>query len=541
MPSSNSSNLLHILARARSGALDLAWRLFVEGGFDALVDDEAALSVKGRLLKGQAARTRGEARQRLLLDSADAYARSAALGGGSYPLINAATLSLLAGDGERAGDLARQVLGHLESHPDEPETPYYLAATQAEALLLLGRTEDARRAFADAVALAPRAWEDHASTLRQFALILATTGKDATWLQGFQPPRSLHFGGHMSFRAAGREDSLMSRIASVLESEHIGFGYGALAAGADILVAEALLERGAELHLVLPGGADAFAEQSVDPFGSAWRRRFDAALSRAETIRTVAPAGARPGSETIALADEVAMGTAIENACRLDSAAVQLLILAEATADTSAGARALWNSGDAARQQHILIAPREESAVQSEAAHGEPALAAIATLVIGGLDSAPEASTRATNLAAVEAIFDAGPTAAVPPAFLGDVVVAGYSDPVVAARIASALARAVSPTLSIGSDYGMSQLVVDPFCGWARVTGRPLLIARAAAASAWPGTTCVSQDFAAALQVSASDRFRCEIIGELVDPECAEPIAIYSLVEKLQDHFLEAP
>ena len=113
----------------------------------------------------------------------------------------------------------------------------------------------------------------------------------------------------------------------MLEEENVGFGFGALAAGADIIIAEALLARGAELHAVLPGGAEAFAAVSVDPFGKAWRRRFDAVLAMAETVRPVRPLGAAPDAAMIGLADEVAMGAALMNGRRLESSAVQLLVL----------------------------------------------------------------------------------------------------------------------------------------------------------------------------------------------------------------------
>ncbi len=72
---------------------------------------------------------------------------SAALQPGTYPLINAATLSLLSGDRAQAEEIAREVLERIAREPDEPETPYWRAATEAEALLLLGRTGEARAAL----------------------------------------------------------------------------------------------------------------------------------------------------------------------------------------------------------------------------------------------------------------------------------------------------------------------------------------------------------------------------------------------------------
>ena len=165
----------------------------------------------------------------------------------------------------------------------------------------------------------------------------------------------------MSFDArVGRREHLDDRIRAVLEEENVGFGFGALAAGADILVAEALLERGAELHAVLPGGREAFASVSVDPFGKTWRRRFEAVLERAETVRMVRPVGAPPDLMTIGLGDEVAMGAAVINARRLESSALQLLVVPED--GHASGSNLVW--AQHGWRQRIVAAPREALPVE---------------------------------------------------------------------------------------------------------------------------------------------------------------------------------
>src|SRR3954468_21772571 len=102
-----------IIALARAGALDHAWYQFSTAGYGARDDDPAALTVKGRLLKDRALRASGEERRRLYLESSAAYHRAAALQPGTYPLINAATLSLLSGDVDQARELAREVLDRI--------------------------------------------------------------------------------------------------------------------------------------------------------------------------------------------------------------------------------------------------------------------------------------------------------------------------------------------------------------------------------------------------------------------------------------------
>ncbi|MGA9581370.1 MAG: TRAFs-binding domain-containing protein, partial [Allosphingosinicella sp.] len=458
----NEPPLSAVIAYARAGAVDQAWRLFLAGRF-AHDENASVACVRGRLLKDLAARRAGEERLQLYRDAAAAYEQAARLHATTYPLINAATLFLLASDRAAARTLANRTMDLIEQHPDEPETPYYRAATRAEAFLLLDRHDEARAAFAEAVALAPRAWEDHASTLRQFALILAAQGRDSAWLDVHRPPRSLHFGGHMSFDPeVVRREHLDEKIAAVLEEENVGFGFGALAAGADIIIAEALLARGAEVHAVLPGGAEAFAAVSVDPFGNAWRRRFDSVLAMAETVRPVRPLGAAPGSSMIGLADEVAMGAALMNGRRLESSAVQLLVLDsadEAGNGASGRSREIWAVGG--WRQRVLTAPRETGR-DSSAPTAETA-PPLAVLAIGpGSDDPLE-----PVLAELHGRIARLPAPAVAPYLTEDRLILAYPGPAEAAEAAVRLLGASSgaQALRIGGQYGPAATFRDPFSG----------------------------------------------------------------------------
>jgi hypothetical protein len=490
-------------------------------------NDSAALGVKGRLFKDRALASTGPERRRLYAEAAAAYRSAAALSGSTYPLINAASLSLLGGEKGQAQAVARQVLQHIEADPDEPETPYYRVATRAEALLLLDRHDEAQAAFADALALAPRAWEDHASTLRQFALILDAQGQNASWLDAHRPPRSLHFGGHMSFDPkVVRREHLDEKIATVLEEENVGFGYGALAAGADIIIAEALLARGAELHAILPGGAEAFAAVSVDPFGKAWRRRFDAVLAMAETVRPVRPLGARPDAAMIGLADEVAMGATLMNGRRLESSAVQLLVL-DSAVETGNGAsgrsREIWAAGG--WRQRVLTAPREtrHDAPAPKARAAEP----LAVLAIGfGPDAPVEDALTGLHFKIARL-----PAPALAPYLSEDRLILAYRGPGEAAEAAVGLLGAVSDKLPlrIGGQYGPAATFKDPFSNTLRLAPAATAAAAGALASAPPGTACVTDDFAAALAAAGPHRPASEYIGELDPPDGGPPVGLYAL------------
>lgn len=531
----DASILPRIIAYARAGALEQAWRSFRAGGYDQRRDDPAVLSVKGRLLKDRAVRIVGKARQQLLREAAAAYAQAAALNSSTYPLINAATLSLLGGDTKEAAALAEGVLQRLREHPEEPETPYYRYATEAEALLVLGGEEKAQTALAEAISLAPRAWEDHASTLRQFKLILEAQGRDTTWLERHRPPRSLHFGGHMSFDPkVVRREHLDWKIAEVLEEERVGFGYGALAAGADIIIAEALLERGAEVHAVLPGGVESFAARSVDPFGAEWRRRFDAVLSAAETMRPVRPLGTYPDAITIALADEIAMGSALMNAQRLESSAVQLLVVDSPGASSpsrGATARSLSRWAEGGWRQRLLPAPREAVAPRGEHQVGSSSrrrpLAILAVAVREGREDIEDVESR---LAAVKSKLTGIPPPSVNPYWAADQLLMAHDRLVDAASCAVALA---ADGHQVGGHYAVAAPFSDPFSGAERLPVSATAAATAACQSTPGGSTCVTDDFAAALAAAGSGAPPAEFVGELEPPDAGPAVALYALKPRL--------
>jgi hypothetical protein len=520
-----SGRFATISALARAGALERAWQLLEEAqGYE---DDPVAMALRARLLKGRALAAAGIERTEFYRQSAAAYTRSAQMQPSTYALINAATLSLLAADQKETARLAGEVLAAIDTHPDEPETPYYRAATRAEALLLLDRDDEARAAFAEAIALAPRAWEDHASTLRQFALILAAQGRDLSWLDAHRPPRSLHFGGHMSFdpEVVGREH-LDEKIAQVLEEENVGFGFGALAAGADIIIAEALLARGAELHAVLPGGTEAFAAVSVDPFGGAWRQRFDLVLAMAETVRPVRPLGTAPDPAMIGLADEVAMGAALMNGRRVESSAVQLLVLdssAQPANGASGRSREIWAAGG--WRQRVLTAPRETRRDTSEPASDSAGPLAVLAIGLGAGALEPKALARLHERVARL------PAPALPPYLTEDRLILAFPGPGEAAEAAVRLLddSREEAALRIGGQYGPARSFRDPFSGAVRLDPAATAAAAGALASAPPGTACITDDFAAALAAAGPRRPASEYIGELNAPDGGPPVGLYAL------------
>ncbi|MBA4046233.1 MAG: hypothetical protein C0471_17710, partial [Erythrobacter sp.] len=220
----------------------------------------------------------------------------------------------------------------IAADPDEGETPYWREATRAEALLLLDQEVEARAALRKAIARQPHAWEDHAATIGQFALILAEKGWDAGWLDAHRPPPSVHFSGIAGLATDTTE--VEQALARYIASEQPGFAYGALAAGADLLFAEAFIAwrdaecPAAELHVVLPYPVDQFRKVSVAAFGDHWLPRFDAALAQASSTTVY---GLDDPSLPLAVeyADRVTMGRALRNAAVLASRACAVTVVGQ--------------------------------------------------------------------------------------------------------------------------------------------------------------------------------------------------------------------
>ena len=314
--------IIPILSLARSGATSRAWDAFLSAGLDK-AEEVDALTLKGRLLKDRAKQAAGAERAALFAQSGAAYAHAARLRPDSYPLINAAAMALFGGDGAVAANIARDVLTLVDGDASQGETPYWREATRAEAFLLLGRASDAKVSLAAGITRAPQAWEDHAATLRQFAAILSEQGEDAAWLDAHRPSPSLHFSGILGIDSddATAAAAIHTAIAEIAP----GFGYGALAAGADIIAAEALLARGAELHVVLPSSQAEFCRTSVAPYDQDWTARFDALCAAAHSL-TICNDGSETSRAGIALADYQAMGMAVLKASLLESRAIAMRI-----------------------------------------------------------------------------------------------------------------------------------------------------------------------------------------------------------------------
>jgi hypothetical protein len=334
---------LAVLSLANAGALELAVEKFVAFGLDRSEEQEAR-SLLGRLKKDEGFAAAGEERLRLHKEALaiyeEAYARALHSGNTEayYPGINAAALALWTGDRATARTLARVVLEEVLSLLKESQRGdrYWLLATALEARLLLGESEAAGELALAVLAEGAGQHAQVASTGRQLRRIVESIEVDPAFvevLRRFAPPAVIHFSGHIIAARdkpgrfpAHEEETVREKIRQVLEEEGVGSGYGSLAAGADILMAEALLERGASLNVVLPFAIEDFLVQSVQAAGEGWVTRFHACLKAARTVRYATEDSFMEDESLYNYCSQLGMGLAVLAARHMQAAVLQVAV-----------------------------------------------------------------------------------------------------------------------------------------------------------------------------------------------------------------------
>jgi hypothetical protein len=514
-------SLAAIITAARAGSIGYATALFEAGGWAARSDDPAAMATRARLLKDQALRAVGARRLHLLASAAEAYGAADRLRPQPYTRINQASMRFLAGDRDGARVIAVDVLDWLARATGLAETPYFIAATRAEAHLLCGDPAAAAAALRTACAADPDGWSDRASTLRQFALIASATGADQHWLDEFRPPCSLNFAGHLGV-APNESADLRNRVDTWLATHSIGFGFGALAAGADIVIAEALIARGGELHVILPVGVDAFVAQSIAPYDPAWRVRFAACLAAAQSVQCVTSLTGAYEPLATRLAADVAMGAAVLNARHLQSAAWQLLVIDDGPGRFGGGlgTRGIgerWHDRD---RQDCLVTPRTAPVAasglrQSPEGRADRRLAAILMISFDGLDQCDEGAFADAIDHVITPFRDACAALTVQPDLMlpvSNARMVAFADPDTAWIYAQALLTLppLAMPLRIAGHYGLAHWLDHPQA----LVGRVIADLADVAAHALPGVLCASETLASALFVNRSADIIAEHVGE---------------------------
>jgi class 3 adenylate cyclase len=116
------------------------------------------------------------------------------------------------------------------------------------------------------------------------------------------------------------------QIAEQVARHRVGYAYGSLASGADILWAEALLAADSELHVVLPFAHHEFVALSVAPAGPEWVLRFERCMAAATSVRYATDDAFLGDDVLFRYGSELAMGLALLRARYLDADVRQLAV-----------------------------------------------------------------------------------------------------------------------------------------------------------------------------------------------------------------------
>jgi len=354
-------------------------------------------------------------------------------------------------------------------------------------------------------------------------------------LAPIEPVRVIHFCGHIFAGDPGIEAGLRARIDAWLEDAGAGFAFGALAAGADILVAEAILARGAELNVVLPFDVEHFIEHSVRPAGDAWVARFEHCLKAASevTMATEMPYVGDP--EQFAYGSRVAMGLAKLRAQHLGNRPLQLALWDGKPARGAGGTGgdvATWR--ELAGTSHVIdpagISRDFARAPAPETVDRERALAAILFTDFPGFSKLTETVLPVFwdgVMGGIADVIDDHASDVLTRNSWGDALYAVASSAANAASIAldlqdrlrgfdfSTLGLENCGGMRIGVHYGPAYRAHDRITGRTNFYGTEVSRAARIEPVTPPGAVFVTEPFAAILALEAPGTFRCRYVGRI--------------------------
>ena len=338
------------LSLARSGATQRAKSILTQLRDEGHRDEET-LGILARTHKDlwMHATTKAEAKEQLKL-AHKFYHEAYKLNGGYYSGINAATLALLIGKEEEAKTLAKKVrnacLAELKSLPKTSASRYWPIATLGEASLIMRRWTEAEDWYAQAAAMAKGHFADLSSTRGNARILLNHFRRDSTAIEhALKIPGIVVFAGHLIDQAsrptprfpAALESSVRQAIKSSLKRIAPGFGYASAGCGSDILFFEAILEHGAEAHVVLPYEKEQFIKDSVAFADADWIKRFENVLERATTVTTASSERIEEGSMSFEYANLLLFGLADIRARQLQTGLVPLAVWDQKPGDGPGG------------------------------------------------------------------------------------------------------------------------------------------------------------------------------------------------------------
>jgi class 3 adenylate cyclase len=541
-----------LLALARTGATEEALIRYTDSNIeanaqsakDALLETDV-LALRARIEKDRAWRAPPAQRPAAFRAALQAYENAFRATGSAFPGVNAATAALLAGDGDKAIDLAREIAENLDANPDSEHGEYFALATRVELALILGYQEAARDALGEIQRLKLGDEASRASTRRQLRAICRTKDIPASILTPIDAPSVVHYTGLLMRDTANTAD-VADRIRTCFDENKVGYAFGSLAAGADMLCAEQALERGARLHVVLPFQREEFRDVSVTRFGASWGKRFDDILGAAASIR-YATDDAYLGDDTLfSYTSRLAMGLALLQAQFLDGDVFQLAISDDAPGGSTitGGDMSVW-AGTGKRRE--VIAAKRSVEKQIEPFERESAPRVLRAMMFGDVRGFSKLTERqvptfvrhylgrfASVLSQYAAKIEDRNT-------WGDGLYVVFSDAIVAAECALALQGEIRTIdagaiglpadmgLRLGIHFGPVFPIDDPVIGRRVFVGTHVSRTARIEPITPEGSVYATESFAAEIMLSSSERFRAEYVGQIPASKNYGTMRMYSL------------
>ena len=520
------------LALARMGDTERALHLFRAYGLDKSKKGHRR-ALGARLLKDEALAT-GKAED--FSAAYEAYRIIFDKSRDSYPGINAASLALLGGQMDVARELAQRI---LRLKKVKAPADYYCAATRAEAFVILGDAAGASDALELAIGLPGANAGARSGTLRQLAIVATAAGLDAPQreclLNLLRPPATFHYAGHIFVPDPEHEQRILAGIEAALVERNGGYAFGSIAAGADILVAEAVIRRGGELNIVLPCAKPDFFAQSVLPAGEAWVARAEACLKAARTITYASQLEYVSDPALFAYGAAVAMGLAKLRAQHLATHSFQLAIwdgMDGGPVGTGADVR-LWRRRGG--ETHKVDAGGIDRSYKRAEASAAPPLprrtASILFTDYAGFSRLTESSYPLFDsevMGRIATVLEQHEGKILARNTWGDALYTVMDGAVAGAEIALHLQKALKEAdpsdLGLAADQGGMRIALhygSVYESRDRVTGQANFLGNEVARAARiepvtpPGDVYVTEPFAAMIALHAPDRFNCRYVGQV--------------------------
>lgn len=548
---------LAVLALARAGATSQARRRHAQYGLDTVDLSTVPPKLAGDIAVIAPRLDKDEALARRNLPEGAGWAERAATGYAAahqrlespYHAVNAATMWLLAGNGERARALAEAALGssELQGHG------YWDAVTEAEAALIVHDLDRARHALEVAAESGGGQLSQRATTLKQLKLVCDLNGIDRDVLAPIRNPTVVHFCGHRILPAGERgrfpaeeEPRVREDLDRTLADLDAGIGFGSLAAGADILAAEALLDRGAELHVVLPFDRDEFLRTSVVSAGGDWVERFERCLASASTVEIASPGEYLDDPVMFDFCARVAMGDAMIRARMLETGVHQVAVWdgtpSYGVAGTAVDVRTWGATGSPSTV--IPVKPGEATPGSGDPQRDRRHIRAIVFADFAGFSKLSDAqlvSFQTHVMKEMSARLEPYRPQLLSGRTWGDGIYLVFSDVAGAAECALDLVSAVGEYDMAGA--GLPQLrglrvaahAAPVFEGWDPISGNHVFYGMGVTQAARieprtpEGEIYTTHSFAALAMLSSSDTFECQYVGTLPTAKNFGDMPLYAL------------